>query len=246
MSFAPNAWRLSLVIVILLLSAGTNRAAQLIMNGGFELPDLMGSAYSIPPIGVEDPSIPDWQVTMGNVEIVSSAFAGAAFEGNQWLDLDGVVPGAVQQTFPTLAGQSYRLTFAFTQNPNVVSASGIVDIVDGLNVLLTDSITGSGSTFGNLNWSPFQQTFVADSSSATLQFSSTDPPFSNSGLALDAVSIETIPEPGTLEIVSTGVFGICFWFALLHHKCTLSVWIITLRLDSHSVSAAPRLQLPPC
>ncbi len=179
LGFAPNAWRLSLIIAVLLLSAGTNRAAQLILNGGFELPNLMGSPFST-PIGVGDPSIPDWQVTMGNVEIVSSAFS-AAFEGNQWLDLDGLVPGAIQQTFPTVAGQSYQLTFAFTQNPNAVSASGIVDIVDGANVLLTDSITGSGSTFANMVYSPFQQTFVADSSTATLQFRSTDPSFSNSG-----------------------------------------------------------------
>jgi hypothetical protein len=115
-----------------------------------------------------------------------------------------------------------KQVFAFTQNPNAVSASAIVDVVDGANVLLTDSITGSGSTFANMVYSPFQQTFVADSSSASLQFTSTDPSFSNSGLALDAVSIQTVPEPAALALVSMAVFGICFWFALLHHKCALS------------------------
>ena len=66
------------VAVAFLLTGVSPARAVFIVNGGFELPNLVGAPFS-PPIGVGNPAIPGWQVVAGNVEVVSRAFS-APFE----------------------------------------------------------------------------------------------------------------------------------------------------------------------
>jgi hypothetical protein len=66
--------------------------------------------------------------------------------------------------------------------------------VTGVGTLLDQNVSHNTSTFANMDYRLFSQTFVADSSSATLTFSAVTN--SGFGIALDAVSVESpaVPE----------------------------------------------------
>lgn len=204
-SLAANLGRCFLALAVAALGLGTRSArADLIVNGGFELPNIGGAPFTA-PIGVGSAVIPGWQITSGNVEIVSAAFA-PPFQGNQWLDLHGLVAGTIQQTFATDPGVAYGLSFAYANNPNSPFASARMDVLSSAGtLLLTQNVTATGSTFAMMNYTVFEGSFMADSASTTLRFTSTGATFPASGLALDAVSVQgAVPEPAALILFGVG------------------------------------------
>lgn len=203
--------RTALCLAALLLLTAPARA-ELIVNGGFEAPDI-GTAPFTAPIGVGSTLIPGWSVVLGNVEVVSNAFS-AAFEGDQWLDLIGVAPGAAQQTFATTPGETYLLSFAYANNPNASFASARVDVLGDAAAppVLTANVTATGSTFAQMQYTVLSQPFVANSATTTLRFTSTGSSEPFSGLALDAVSVQqAIPEPSAFVLFGLGALGLAGW-----------------------------------
>ena len=93
--------------------------ADLVTNGGFETP-ITGNFTDL-TAGSQPPGF-GWSITSGGVDVVlagpSSDFASAAFEGSQFLDLDGFTPGAIAQSFATIPGNNYLLSFAYANNPD--------------------------------------------------------------------------------------------------------------------------------
>jgi hypothetical protein len=178
-------------------------AAQLIQNGGFELPLVPGSCCTTTP---PDP-LPGWTVTAGDVNVVIGTFGSTngnlAFEGSQYLDLVGEAPnGALQQTFSTLVGRTYSVSFAYSHNlfGGAPSASGVfaVDVLGG-------TLTHTGGTTNNLGWITYTGTFVASGTSATIAFSGSQAT-DNAGLFLDAVSVTgAVPEPATWAMLILGM-----------------------------------------
>ena len=96
------------VVLVLTASRAAPVSATLIVNGGFEVPD-------VGPTGVEiifgsGPTGFGWTVG-GNVEVAGELYPplpGPAFEGGQFLDLNGVTVGAITQFFATTAGIEHR------------------------------------------------------------------------------------------------------------------------------------------
>ena len=129
-------------------SLATAAQANLIVNGSFESPISGGSTTIVPG---SEPSGFAWLVTTGNVEVQNNAFfgfPGAAYAGIQLLDLVGdgsVTTGAIAQTFLTTAGMSYSLKFAYANNPNGGAKSATIPVVNGINTLLSTSVTHSTS-----------------------------------------------------------------------------------------------------
>lgn len=186
-------------------------SAQVVTNGGFEGPIISNSCCStVPP-----DSLPGWTVTGGNVNVVNGTFNNTgtpgpnlAYEGNQYLDLVGQGgTGGISQALTLTAGQTYNLSFAYSNNgfaPNESTSASASFMIDGLSgVVAHDTATPS-----NLDWQIFTGSFVADGSDILSFTNQTGGP--NEGILLDAVSVAAVPEPATWMMMLFGFGAIGF------------------------------------
>ena len=179
--------------------------ADFLVNGGFEDPASIG----IRLFNAGSNELTGWQILTGSVDTVPISFY-PSFQGRQSLDLDGAAAGSISQSLSVLPGEQYLLSFAYANNPNpgaTIPASFRYTLNAGSNVLLSGELTHQSSTVSQMNYSIFGQTFVPNSSNLTLSFASLNPSGSVGGIALDAVSITSVPEPTSLFLFSAaGIF----------------------------------------
>ena len=147
----------------------------------------------------------------------------AAFAGNQSLDLDGISPGTISQTFATTPGMAYAVDFAYSNNPERTYASHIANVTvmgtAGLlnSVIQHDSATGGQfATLAQMDYKLFHGLFTADSANATITFTSLDPANQFSGVILDAVKVGVVPTPE---------FGSAFALTGLLTAGGVSLWV---------------------
>lgn len=185
----------------LLAAAALSSQASLVVNGGFELPAVGASTFLNIGVGGE-PAGFAWTVTTNDVDVFSNGVLSTtalAYEGVQALDLVGFgSTGGISQSFATVAGTSYRLRFAYGNNPiSTGSASADVQVTDGATTLLATSITHASSTLADFDWDLFEATFTGTGGTVNLSFTNTVGG-SNGGILLDAISVEavTLPPPG--------------------------------------------------
>ena len=187
-------------IATLALSATAN--ASLIVNGGFESTDVNGGAggwqwYS-------SSNVDGWDGS--NIEIWRDFGSIGAYEGEQHAELNAHPSDggafSIFQTFATDPGQVYELSFAYGARRNN-------------NESFQVQIDGAGSLLDRLmddhtvnSWSTFSYVFTADSTSTTLRFTSVTPETGTVGNFLDAISVVSVPAPGTLLLLSTALFGL--------------------------------------
>jgi hypothetical protein len=208
-----------LLVIGALLTAGESEATQLIVNGGFEI-----------PVGyyVATTNLPGWYVS-DIVDVISHSAGGwPAYEGDQSLHLAGcVTAGAyIEQSFPTVPGQLYRLSFCYANNIAFPSASGWVRVY-GSTTLVEEFLAHSGSTQSAMNYTRFETNFVANSSLTTLRF--TQPTTGCDGLALDAVEVNDstpylVPVTATLPLprgANTNLSAVVY----PSNPCTLQWWL---------------------
>jgi hypothetical protein len=196
------------VALAAVMAAPASFAANLLQDGGFESPNIGAVWYQ-----TFTSPFDGWNPT--NVDIVSSLGApgnAPAYQGLQYLDLVGtglngaqLSTGMISQTFMTVPGRTYTLSFAYANNPWSTSTASESVSVDGLSA----SVTHNTSTTTDLNWLTYANTFAATSSSATLTFTETVGA-NNGGVLLDAVSVAAVPEPSTWAMMLLGFGGIGF------------------------------------
>lgn len=181
--------------------------AELVLNGSFEQPTatstFSGGTYTeVPPA-----TLPGWTVVSGSVDTVAPGVGSswaAAYDGVQVLDLNGVGPGSISQALTLTGAPSYSFSFAYSRHPGISSASATYDILDST---LTSLIGGpqSFTSTGSLAWTEVSGLFTTSDSTATIVFTSTQtagtPIFA--GVALDAVSVQAIPEASTWAFLSS-------------------------------------------
>lgn len=184
-----NSFRSWAVAFVLLLGGLTSARAEQIVNGGFEMPALPpGTLFNL----VTDDFIPGWTIPAGwSIDLVRDFWP--AFQGSQSIDLDGNsgIGNTILQSFGTVPGRRYSLSFAYANNIQTPWASGRVEVL-GATTLLDTTVTHSGSTFGDMGYSTFVSSFQADSPLTTLQFTHVGGPIFGRGLALDAVSVTSV------------------------------------------------------
>lgn len=123
------------------------------------------------------------------------------------LDINGSSAGAIEQSFATVSGKSYRVELFYSNNPNPASAepsySASVSMLGGSQLFLA-LLTHAGATETEMNWQRFARAFIADSSTTVLRLQSSQAGFN--GIYFDSVSV--IPEPNSLFLI--GVALCCF------------------------------------
>lgn len=176
--------------------------ANLLANGGFESPPQSPGGFVTIGVGAE-PAGFAWTVTTGNIDVgnLPNPFIDFSVpEGSQGLDLNGTVRGGVSQDFASEVGQTYRLTFVYSDNPSeggISSADVRVSDVAGGGVLLSASVAHSTSTNGggavgdgDGDFMSFAGRFLATGATTRLSLTSTSASNSPSGgVLLDAVSV---------------------------------------------------------
>lgn len=178
-------------------------------NGSFESFNAAG-ANALCPAGINfcgqynagNGGITGWTISGSSVDMVGP-LGWTASDGSWSIDLNGVGPGILLQTFDTVAGASYLVTFDIGGNFYGGSTTKIGSVTAGSSSLSL-SFDDTLSTVSNMGWISKSFTFVATGSSTTLRFSSDMS--GSAGLALDNVSVTAaVPEPETYAMLIAGL-----------------------------------------
>lgn len=175
-----NALRV-LMLVAAVAALAAPASANLITNGGFETGDFTG-----------------WTLT-GNTGFTSVG-PEAPHSGNYAANLGPVgSDGFLSQSFVTVPLTTYRATFWLRNDPNSLAQFTPNDFTVYWN--------GSATSFSVLDFPPVpyfevQSSFVASSALTQLKFGFRQDPYF---FRLDDVSVDAVPEPGTLLLLGSGI-----------------------------------------
>src|SRR5208282_722781 len=150
----------------------------LLVNGSFEEASINPGSYHDLPAG--STVIRGWTVTLKHIDLVGTLWK--ASEGKYSLDLDGSACnthsptdcfGGIQQTFSTVPGQKYDVTFDFCGNPGNMPKLKIMRVsAAGESGTFTFDITGH--SFRRMGWRSERWSFTAKEANTTLEFASED------------------------------------------------------------------------
>ncbi|AQQ69746.1 hypothetical protein SMSP2_00080 [Limihaloglobus sulfuriphilus] len=180
-------------MMVLVMSVNAN----LIVNGGFEQPELTETAYLL-----SGSDIPGWTISEGySVDLIYQDWAPAS--GDQSLALNGLDPGVISQQIATIPQAIYELTFMYAGNPEVVG--GIVKtIVTAAGVSQQFDFDTTGYTRANMGWTQQVMNFSATEEVTTISFQSLIPGADSPAFDDVAVEMVQIPEPATMLLLAIG------------------------------------------
>lgn len=195
LALSARSGLISATLLCLLTAAPlAQRQAGLIRNGSFE--EGPGTPLFLNLAGGST-ALPGWVVTGEGIDLVGAGYWRSSL-GTYAIDLDGSarsrttpphVRGGIAQTFATVAGKRYRVTFDLAGNPNrgparkplrVRAAGDSADFV----------FDATGKTGRNMGWVPREWVFKAAADSTTLEFTSlTQSLETGYGAAIDRVAV---------------------------------------------------------
>jgi len=146
--------------------------------------------------------------------IANAGAAGASPYGGRFLSFnaaDGPIGNSASQTFATVAGQEYIVSYAHA-NYGVNLAQRLQVLVENLDegdTLFSDVIVDfTGGTDLSAIWTEKSFRFLATGPTATLSFSDRGVHTASTDLLIDNVSVEAVPEPATLALLGAGLAAI--------------------------------------
>jgi choice-of-anchor C domain-containing protein len=162
--------------------------SNILVNGSFEQGPDLGPSGGVLSLNPGDTSITGWTVTQAQIDYVSSQFWQAS-DGARSLDLDGTPGnGGIQQTIATTPGTTYAVSFDMAGNPGGLPTVKTM-AVRAAGQSATFSFDTTGTSFANMGWVTHTWSFVANSTSTTLEFDSADADGGAYGATLDNVSV---------------------------------------------------------
>ncbi len=203
---------------ISIVAAALGAQANLITDGGFEIPVAAPSTFIQANGGS---SVGAWSVVGNDVLVINNAYNEAppivftALEGVQALDLTGAgntgLTNGVFQNIATVAGQQYDITFSVGRaqgqagDDRYQTAAVARLLVDGSTALIaTNNDTVAAGTIG---WRQFSYSFIATGSTTRIEFLNGVPTQGNPGwnnyVGLDDVQV--VPEPMTMTALGLGL-----------------------------------------
>ncbi|HEY1328769.1 MAG TPA: choice-of-anchor C family protein [Casimicrobiaceae bacterium] len=183
------------------LACATCASAAPFQNGSFEVGGPACFTFNIP---AGTTFTPGWVVSIGNIDWDGPPPCSVvASNGTHSLDLVGTGGiGGVRQTFDTVPGTTYQVSFDLAGNPGAPPAIKPLTVtVAGTTHDYTFDITGHDAT--NMGWTTQTFTFVATASSETIDFVSDVTAAGgtlNAGATLDNVRVAPLGA-GTASLV---------------------------------------------
>jgi choice-of-anchor C domain-containing protein len=184
-----------------LLIAGVPYAAadaSVVINGSFEQGP--ASVGTFTTFGAGSTAITGWTVTQGSIDLIRTYWNHS--DGARSLDLNGNQAGTIAQMIPTIAGKRYAVSFDISSNPDRSYAKSMLV---GFGSQTPVEVTFTGPISRPLQWRTVTLNFVANAPTTQLSFRSTTA--GPSGMALDNVSANVVPEPATWAMMIAG-FGV--------------------------------------
>ena len=219
----------ALFFLIISLALIRDSSADLLINGNFEVPVQVGPNFATFNIPAGSNLITGWTVVQGNVDLTTTANYGPltnTLDPGSVQDVDligdsngsGGVFGGLSQSFATVVGQQYQLTFDYSHNPGTASPdfyAAQVTVADAnapANTVLSTQVSQPNSQAPP--WVAFSQNFTANSNLTLLTFIDTHGGF-NAGIYLDDVAVNpltpSVPESGpTWAMMLLGLLGLGF------------------------------------
>ena len=158
-------------------------------------------------------TVPGWTIT-GNMAIFSSATScchtGSTGTGN-FVNIgggDGPDDGVIAQTFATVAGQTYVLSFLYGafSSPEGVGTQSIEVTAGDLDTTIVSNL--SVRDHGDV-LSSYQLAFDATAASTTLTFTDRSTITRSIDGILDSVTVE-VPEPGSIAVLGSALLGLAW------------------------------------
>jgi len=171
----------------------------LLVNGSFESTAQANGSWNIYSL------IPGWTANPA-VEIRDNV-AGTAKDGSNYAELDANVNGSITQSFATVAGAEYTLSFWYSNRTNTAVATNGLSFSFGNGWIAAPGLAVNNS--GDNQWSQVNYSFVASSGTTALSFMATGSSDSY-GTSLDNVSVAAVPEPSTYALMFGGLAAIGF------------------------------------
>lgn len=200
---------LKLGLLIALMSTSLHSNANLITNGGFELPDVKHDCWR----WFVATDILGWSGS--NIEVWDHLNGFSAFEGDQHIELNAHSAGnnaySIYQVFETTIDEYYHFSFAYSARSSLNEAFNVVveSLFDGQSEAENQSVetssvaSDSGSSTVLLDeliddhviktWTEFSTSFQAESDQTLVQFMSVFPTTGSRGNFLDAIQVTQIP-----------------------------------------------------
>lgn len=166
----------------------------LLTNGSFESNLLRNGSWS------NFNSIEGWTVGSKGVEVRNNV-SGSALDGHNFVELDTTGNSSISQSFATVAGYTYELSFSYanrSDNRGAVS-NGIAWSVGSLSGTVGQNTTTS--------WTTYTTSFIGTGNPMTLTFAAIGRADSY-GTSLDNVSLSvlsTVPEPQGYALMLAGL-----------------------------------------
>lgn len=183
-----------------LLATPLMASANLVINGSFEANAQGSNSWNIYS------NLSGWTGGRAGIELRNNV-AGAAFDGNNYVELDTTQNSEMWQTIDTSLGQNYDLSFAYSPREGVSSVSNGIEVF--WNGLSLGVFTGNGAPNGN-TWAVQNLSVTGAASSSLLMFQAVGTSDSYGG-SLDAVSLTAaVPEPETYALMLAGLAAVGF------------------------------------
>jgi hypothetical protein len=196
------------IIALATLAAisATASAANLISDGSFEALSSGGSwTINTAPtdgwtVGLA-PGTASGGAAVG-LEVRQSGVVGTAEDGSKFIELDGNQNDMISQSFSTVKGTTYELSFWFADRADLTAAQsaktgGFAYSIDGQTTTL------KGFSFGT-DWNQLVVDFVATGTKTSFSIwaQGTSDSF---GTSFDNFSVTAVPEPATLGLFAAGL-----------------------------------------
>ena len=201
--------RCAAVAIVSLLVAIPIAQANLINNPSFESPDIAGNQMYTTASQMD---AVNWPISAGEITLVDGSFGTVAADGDQWLSLESNpgtigVDGAISQTFNTVPGRLYDVSFAYS----ALSDGAITSWTLGYGVAgPTENVVINATGVPSLtlvSWATETYQFQAIGATTTLSFLGDQQRNGFFGSAIDNVSVTLVtPEPSTLTMMI--LFGV--------------------------------------
>ena len=153
------------LMLLAALGVGSLRPAHAqIQDGSFEENVASATFYGGQTFG-------GWTVGAGSIDLVP-ARTWQAEDGNLSIDLSGDTAGSIYQDVPTVAGQTYQLSFYMAGNPYDQPALKSLNVLAGTAQIGHFTFSTAGTTVAAMGWRLMQATFTATSTTTRITFQS--------------------------------------------------------------------------